>query len=132
MNLEKLRKLTQEGQNNLEKEVLKYCNPQNVAKKLMQKLEIIATKAAEAGKREAEAFISLYCETKMSDGWRKANEQIFSKLDSQKSAELTKILFEMVKKNVSDDNIQWGLLIVDDLCCEFPTIQRGIFAKLSW
>jgi hypothetical protein len=138
MDIDKLRNLSQEGQNNLEKKVLQFCNPQEVAKKLMRDLETEAAKQAKEGKHEAEVDFTIWYKRYTLDfdsGKTKVlgGGPLYS---CDNAGELESILFGMVRKHV-DDNIQLKLKADDDPPAEDQFSRcwsEGTFlvATLSW
>jgi hypothetical protein len=133
MDLNKLRELSQQKQNELENkaenEVLKLCNPQEIAKELMSVLEENATEAAKEGERTAESYFIICHEWKSSEDIIDfGNEGPFVNIDWLRRNELSEVLFNMVKRYISDSNIQLTLDITD-----LEDIRKWeIKAILSW
>jgi hypothetical protein len=100
MDLDKLRQLSQEGQNNrkndLEKTVLQYCDPKKIAQDLLIQLETNAANEAKKGGHSASAYYY----------YKQRDFGIVDYGMYNKINELSEILLEMVKKNVSDNNIK--------------------------
>jgi hypothetical protein len=124
MDLDKLRKISQEGRDNLEKEVLRRCNPQEIALKLINDLENKAIENAKVVIRNAEVDFTIYY-------WTDYNytEGPFVNVEEPLNVdEMTKILFEMVKKHISDNDIQLSLENVKNERYEYIKI----LASVSW
>ena len=124
MDLDKLRKLSQEGRKNLEKEVLQLCNPQEIALEIMNNLEKNAFEKAKIAEHNAETYFTIYSWNRPLD----YGHGLFFKTRTSNLYEMSKILFEMVKKHISDEDIQ--LSFVNE---ENQNVQDlGIHASLSW
>ena len=133
MDLEKLRTLTQEGQNDLEKEVLQLCNPQQIAQKIMNDLETEASKTAKEGGRRAMASFEIWSEPfTRHDGSVDYSEYFCGPLlgvqPNSKRKTLSEVLFGMVKRHISDNNIQLRLEFLTLSFCNKAYIR----AELSW
>lgn len=133
MDLDKFRKLSQEGQTEKEKQILQLCNPQQIAEQLMKDLEINATKCAKDGKREATAHFFIW--NINWGGYQNSNMKRIEEgpLAKIKSDELSKILFSMIQKYITDSNIKlelnnWTNLTDSHICCDKSVLN----ATLSW
>ena len=127
MDLDKLRKMSQEGQSDMVKKVLQLCNPQKIAQDLISDLEKNATKCAKEGKRSTEASFVIYREPVDYDVYFKHNigkDNLFS----ENQEEMSRILFNNVRKYISDNDIQLSFDFLN------TSIWKGhlIKAKLSW
>jgi len=125
MDLNKLRKLTQEGKNDLEKEVLRYCNPQEIAQQLMKEIQIKAAKAAKEGETSTCEWFHL---------WTDARDEITPRnygplATASNRHELSEALFGMVKRYITDEHIQ--LELKNDNRGPLYT-QRWIVASVEW
>jgi len=127
MDLNKLRSLSQEGKTDLENKVLQLCNPQQIAQQLERDLEANATKCAKEGKHEAAAVFCCWFESK----YRNLTMNRYGPFDDNvidEKRQLSKVLFEMVKKYVSDDQIELSLDYVTGL----EHTREIICARISW
>ena len=125
MDLEKLRRASQEGNERLRKIILEICDPKQIADEVMNKLEKNAEKAAKIGKREAS------CEYLFWD-WidipsRGAEEKgPLAGLDNR--IHLSPILFEMVEEHITNPYVE-----VEFITSRHPHIScDGIMAAVMW
>jgi len=128
--LDQLRRISQEsqqkGQIDLERKVLQYCDPKKIAQDLVEKLKTNAAYAAKEGRREASSSSIIYYED-----YNHPQSNVkspFGNLDRNEEWKLSKVLFEMVKKNITDNNIE--LTVKDDQNREY--VIYSIHATLSW
>jgi len=138
MDIEKLRSLSQEGQNNLENKVLEFCNPQEIAKEIMSNLETNAAEKAKEGKHEAKTWFTIWekyhYHSKMEKTTTVDTRGPLVSCDNKE--ELSNVLFNMVRKYIDDDNIQLKLETVydpaEDEWCKGLTEGANLGATISW
>jgi hypothetical protein len=126
IDLDQLRRISQQGQTDIEKKVLQYCDPKKIAQDLVEQLKTNAAKAAQEGKREASSSYSIW----FIDYFHpELNEKgPFGNLNMTEKTELSKKLFDLVKKNISDNNIE--IVFNDYKDKEYN--MNIINARLSW
>jgi len=118
MDLDELRRLSQEGQNDIANLVLQYCNPQRIAQDLMSDLQINATAAANRGEREAGISFVIWSEYGykiFESDWGK--KKLYSKMeekdgplvDCPNREEVSKVLFNIIANYVTDESIHLEL-----------------------
>jgi hypothetical protein len=133
IDLEKLRQLSQESQQNkqldLEKKVLQYCDPKKIAQELIKQLETNAANAAKNGGHIASSDFEIWSNSyhAYGDGDFSCSEfGLFRSFDIDEKNELSIILFHLIEKNISDKNIK----------LEFEhskgDYRNRIIASLSW
>jgi len=126
--LDKLRRISQEsqqkGQIELEKKVLQYCDPKKIAQDLVKNLQTAAVDSAKRGGHGAKDAYFV---------WKKdyhfpVNNIIGPFGDISERIELAKTLFDLIKINISDNNIK--LKVEERYDKDFNFFR--IDADLSW
>ena len=117
--------MSQEGQKVIENQILRKCNPQEIARELLRELEKKAAEAANKGECSASTRYSIWYESinEVSGGLSTGPLVDFS--DRDKAA---KILLEMVQKHITDENIQIELYPF-----KYKSVDMNeILAKIEW
>jgi hypothetical protein len=106
MDIDKLRRLSQEGQKNIER----YCNPQQIAQEIIRMLEIEATKCAKAGKKDARVGYTIWSEDycPKSYMYEEHKEKEGPLVNCADRRDLSRVLFDVVKSHIeeTDNRIQ--------------------------
>jgi len=132
MNFDELRRLSQEGQKNVEAELIQLCekcNPKQIADIIMVDIE----KTAKEGKYNAATiFYFTSYQKNQHPNIQAMNKDIFCDLniylDYDKKAKLIKMLFEKVKSYITNRNIEISLEFADDKFSKDEFIK----AIISW
>jgi hypothetical protein len=131
MDLDKLRKISQDARNDLEGEILQHCDPQQIAMELMDELQVKATEAAEKGVHKAKVDFKIWQEylVKNLPFYTYTEGPLYDFSDKYKATEL---LLNMVRKYVTDKNIQ--LYLTENDWHEGPEYNIGqwITASVEW
>jgi len=124
MNLDELRNMSQQGQNDMERRILQICDPQKIAQEIKDELMRKAKAAAQSGRREATTDYVLYGSTFTKEypgGIREHGNPLFrvpiitndlSGPLADHSFEITtlvKDVFNIVQRYVQDNNIKLEL-----------------------
>lgn len=116
MDLDQLRKISSEGQNDIANKILQKCNPQKIAQELVSELQTNANNAAKKGEHEASASFLIWVKSRIGsfrtfEGFIKYAEVTTSGplVSFPDQYQASKLLFNMVKKYVTDNNIQLEL-----------------------
>jgi len=116
MDLNKLREMSQEGQDGIAKQILEKCDPKKIAQELMSKLEKNATEAAKKGECKAYSHFNIWQKTGRGETnlwisrdkiWKYENNGPLVDFPDREKA--SKILLTMVQEHVKDKNIQLEL-----------------------
>jgi len=129
MDIDKLRKLSQEGQKNIEK----FCNPRQIAQEITSKLEIEATKCAQAGKKNARVSYVIWSRSCSHEQYNKHDIQEGPLVNCANRSDLSRVLFDVVKNYITDNEIQLRLEEFNDKLSPASFWQGAkIIADLSW
>jgi hypothetical protein len=131
MNLDYLRKLSQEGQSKIANDVLKLCNPKEIAQKLKANLEENAQLQASKGRREGVARYTLWMiSTGGPDGPYRGEGPLANYPNREEAA---KLICPEIKKHLSDDNLILEIEMENEDRGNWNFFQQGdIKASVSW
>jgi len=115
MNLDELRNMSQQGQNDMERRILQLCDPQKIAQEIKDELMAEAKKAAQTGKRKSTIVYTLFERkvSRISGSYNNTDErsgplaECGDGIDNWR--QLSNVLFSMVQRYVQDDNIRLEL-----------------------
>ena len=122
MDLNNLRKLSQDGQDGIGNQILQKCAPGKIAQELLNKLNDAAKSAAKRGERTASVGLRIWdeeqnnIETVTVDGFNVRTVIAYGEVkksgpivDVSEREKASEILLQMVREHISDENIKLAL-----------------------
>ena len=139
--LDKLRKLSQKGQSEIENQIKQKCSPQIISEKLMNDLEKKVLEATKKGERKAGTSFDIWSVNvthaikdtitgkTISNESHKHSGPLVDFSDRKKVSE---VLFRMVKECITDKNIQFDLCESDYESSYSTSNGNYIYAFIEW
>jgi hypothetical protein len=133
MDLNNLRNLSRQGQNEMINRLPRECAPQKIAQELISKLQTNATEQAKKGGHKTGAFFDLWQETQskgFSVNWE--SKKVGPLANFSDREELSKMLLKMVQEYVNDPNIKLRLEEYKYTSDTYRVYRNSIDATLEW
>ena len=132
MDLNNLRKLSDDAHGAVEKQILQKCNPQSIAQELIRDLEKSASEAAKKGERRAVAAFDVFCDETVSNFKGTERKEKGPLVDFSDREKMSETLFRMVQKYVTDKNIKLELAIDKYNDSTYKINRKFIRASVEW